>query len=161
MKFKKPGGRSSFSGFTLIEVIIVLFIIGIAAGLVGVWINRGSDSLEIRKFTKEISAVLRYARTRAAAEKKIYCFSIDKEKQALILFTEEVDYKNVAILMDKPIPEDLQMALLDQDEESSHVAFFPRGNSTGGTISILNENGKGYWITINKITGKIDVVKTE
>lgn len=161
MRFKKPGGRPSSSGFTLIEIIIVLFIIGIAAGLVGVWINRGSDSLEIRKFTKEISAVLRYARTRAAAEKKIYCFSIDKEKQSLILFTEEVDYKNVAILMDKPIPEDLQMALLDRDEESSHVAFFPRGNSTGGTISILNENGKGYWITINKITGKIDVVKTE
>lgn len=162
MRVKKPeGGHPSCSGFTLIEIIIVLFIIGIASGLVGVWISRGSDRLEIRKFTKEISAVLRYARTRAVAEKKIYCFSIDKEKQALILFTEEVDYKNVSILMDKPIPEELQMTLLDRDEESSHVAFFPRGNSTGGTISILNENGKGYWITINRISGKVDVEKTE
>lgn len=162
MTFKKSGaGNPASAGFTLIEIIIVLFIIGIASGLVGVWISRGSGSLETKKFTKEISAVLRYARTRAVAEKKIYCFSIDKEKQALILFTEEVDYKNVAILMDKPIPEEVQMTLLDRDEESSHVAFFPRGNSTGGAISILNENGKGYWITINKITGKVDVVKTE
>jgi prepilin-type N-terminal cleavage/methylation domain-containing protein len=40
--------RPPSSGFTLVEIIIVLFIIGIASGLVGIWISRGSGNLEIR-----------------------------------------------------------------------------------------------------------------
>ncbi len=153
--------RHSSSGFTLVEIIIVLFIIGIASGLVGIWVSRGSGNLEIRKFTKDISAVLRYARTRAVSEKKIYCFVIDREEQKYRLYVEDNDYKNVELVMDKDIPEDLQMMLQGSDEESSNIEFFPRGNSTGGVIEIVQENGAGYLIGINRITGKVDVEKME
>jgi len=145
------------SGFTLVELVIVLLIIGIASGLAGIWISRGSGNLEIRKFTKELSAVLRHARTRAVSEKKIYCLVIDKEEQKYRLYVEDTDYKNVKIVTDKPIPEVMQMTLKDSDEESSHVEFFPRGNSTGGVIKIMHENGKTYFLNINRITGKVDV----
>jgi general secretion pathway protein H len=148
-------------GFTLIEVVIVLFIIGIASGLVGVWINRGSGNLEIRKFTKNISAVLRYARTRAVSEKEIYCFVIDKGEQKYRLYAEDTDYKKIDLVADKAIPEALQMTLRGSDEESPNVEFFPRGNSSGGVIEITREDGKGYLISINRITGKVDVEKAE
>lgn len=144
-------------GFTLVEIVIVLMIIGIASGLVGIWISRGSGNLEIRKFTKELSAVLRHARTRAVSEKKIYCLVIDIEEQKYRLYVEDTDYKNIKIVMDKPIPELMQMTLKDSDEESSHIEFFPRGNSTGGVIKIMHENGKIYFLNINRITGKVDV----
>ena len=153
--------RPSSSGFTLVEIIIVLFIIGIASGLVGIWISRGSGNLEIRKFTKDISAVLRYARTRAVSEKKIYSFVIDREEQKCRLYVEDSDYKKVELVMDRDIPENLQMMLQDSDEESSNIDFFPRGNSTGGIIEILKETGTGYLIGINRITGKVDVEKQE
>lgn len=148
-------------GFTLVEVIIVLFIIGIASGLVGVWINRGSGNLEIRKFTKEVSAALRYARTRAVSEKKIYCFVIDKEEQKFRLYSEDTDYTKVDLVSDKPIPEELQMTVRGSDEESPNVEFYPRGNSSGGVIEVVREDGTGYFITINRITGKVDVEKAE
>ncbi|MBI4683143.1 MAG: prepilin-type N-terminal cleavage/methylation domain-containing protein [Nitrospirae bacterium] len=145
------------SGFTLVEIVIVLIIIGIASGLVGIWISRGSGNLEVRKFTKELSAVLRHAKTRAVSEKKIYCLVIDKEEQKYRLYVEDTDYKNVKIVMDKPIPEVIQMTLKGSDEESSHIEFFPRGNSTGGVIEVMHENGKVYFLNINRITGKVDV----
>lgn len=160
MKSKIRFYSSSF-GFTLIEIIIVLFIIGIASGLVGIAMTRGSGSLEVRKFTKEISSVLRHARTRAVSEKKIYCFVIDRDEQAFRLYAEDTDYKNIDLVMDKPIPEELQMALQDSDEESSHIEFLPRGNSTGGVIEIRKESGDGYFVTVNRITGKVDVEKIE
>lgn len=148
-------------GFTLIEVIIVLFIIGIASGLVGVWINRGAGNLEIRKFTKEVSATLRYARTRSVSEKKIYCFVIDKEEQKYRLYAEETDYSKVDLVSDIPIPENLQMSMKGSDKDSPRVEFFPRGNSSGGVVEIAREDGAGYFITVNRITGKVDVEKAE
>ncbi|MBI5663530.1 MAG: prepilin-type N-terminal cleavage/methylation domain-containing protein [Nitrospirae bacterium] len=149
------------SGFTLVEIIIVLLIIGIASGLVGVWISRGSGTLEIRKFTKEVSAALRYARTRSVSEKKIYCFVIDKEEQKYRLYAENTDYTKIDLVSDIPIPEELQMTLRGSDEEAPNVEFFPRGNSSGGVIEILRENGTGYAIVINRITGKVDVEEAE
>lgn len=149
------------SGFTLIEIIIVLFIAGIALGLVGILISKGSGSLKIRTFTKDVSAVLRYARSHAVSEKKIYCFVIDKNEQVYRLYAEDTGYKKINPVMSTYIPDELQMTLQGSDEDSPHVEFFPRGNSTGGVIEIISDKGAAFFISINKITGKLEVGKAE
>lgn len=149
------------SGFTLIEIIVVLFIAGIALGLVGIFVGKGSGSLKIRTFTKDVSAVLRYARSHAVSEKKIYCFVIDKNEQIYRLYAEDTGYKEIDLVISKYIPEELQMTLQGSDEDSPHIEFFPRGNSTGGVIEIINDKGVEFFISINKITGKLEVGKAE
>ena len=149
------------SGFTLIEIIIVLFIIGIATGIVGILISRGSGSLETRTFTRDISSVLRYARNHAVSEKKIYCFVIDKDERTLRLYAEDTDYKNIDLVLSKDIPDELEVVLQDSDEESSYMEFFPLGNSTGGIIEIMDRKGSGFFITVNRVTGKLQVEKAE
>ncbi len=149
------------SGFTLVEIIIVMVIIGIAAGLVGVFVGSGSDKLAVRTLTKEVSAVLRYARNHAASEKKSYSFAIDREERIYKLYshsTKEGEASNV--LINKPIPEGLEI-IVDSDDDIYDIEFYPRGNSSGGEIEIRTQDGRGFFLSVNRITGKVEVEKTE
>ena len=60
-------------------------------------------------------------------------------------------------LVDKPIPEELRVIMDGSEEDQYNIEFFPRGNSSGGVIEIKNEKGTTYFITVNKITGKVQM----
>ncbi|MBI5097648.1 MAG: GspH/FimT family pseudopilin [Nitrospirae bacterium] len=162
--FKFQISNSRREGFTLIELIIVLLIIGIATGLVGIAINRTSGNHRLKTFAKEISAVLRYARSHAVSEKKTYCFSIDRDGRMFKLYTDNTskdnDEKFVQVLV-KSIPEELQITLTGRDPEASFIEFFPIGNSTGGRVELSNQKEKFYFVTVNRITGKVAVEQGE
>jgi hypothetical protein len=53
------------------------------------------------------------------------------------------------------------MILQDDDSDFPFIEFFPQGNSTGGVLEISNEKGTTYFISVNMITGKLDVEKAE
>ncbi len=152
---------SKSDGFTLIELTIVLVVLGIAVGLAGLYIGKNSAAVDLKKFTREVSAVMRYARNHAVTEKKIYCLVIDRDEQMLRLYSEDTDYSNVTIVIEKEIPEMLEIGMQGNDSESTFVEFFPGGNTTGGVMEIVNVNGSRYFIIVNRITGKLTLEKDE
>ena len=165
--------QSGRAGFTLIELIIVLVIIGIASGIVGIMIGRGSEGLEMKTVTKEISSVLRYARNHSVSEKRIYCFVINKEEGAVRLYAHEVETRNdkgnagdneeeeMPPVIDRPLPADLLISIDDDDSDVLYMEFYPQGNSSGGTIRLENESGLNFFIDVNRITGKVEVSRDE
>jgi len=52
-------------GFTLVELLIVLVIGGLALSLVPPLFSKGATSVELRSAARELAAALRYARSRA------------------------------------------------------------------------------------------------
>jgi general secretion pathway protein H len=168
---KFHGPQSNRAGFTLVELIIVLVIIGIASGLVGIMIGRGSDGLAMKTVTKEISSIMRYARNHAVSEKRTYCFVINKEEGEVRLYADKDETENKdgedngekegLPVISRPLPEDLLISIDDDDSDVQFVEFFPHGNSSGGTIKLEKENGAIFFIEVNRITGKIEVFKDE
>lgn len=148
-------------GFTLIELIIVLVIIALASGLVGIFIHRGSDKLELKTVTKYMAATLRRARSRAIAEKKVYSFIIQADKRAYGLYADlphSGELEDAVPVIYETIPESLQI-IFESRNDYFRIDFYPRGNSSGGTVKITNQKGKIFSIKINRITGSVKIKK--
>jgi general secretion pathway protein H len=151
-------GARGRAGFTLIELLIVLAIIGIASALAGILIYRGTSNIELRTFTKEVSATLRHARNRAVSEKKIYTFILSEDENTYALYADfpKGGAEDVTPVISKPIPKTVKPVFKGQ-EGFNRIDFFPQGNSTGGIIEIANQDEKRFFIVVNKVTGKVKV----
>ncbi|RJQ16676.1 MAG: prepilin-type N-terminal cleavage/methylation domain-containing protein [Nitrospiraceae bacterium] len=158
-------------GFTLIELIIVLFILGLTAGLAGIYVGRGSEGREMKIFTKEVSAVLRYARSQAVAAKKTYCFVVDTDEKKYSLYTDrdldendEVDTgaeskAEPVVVLNKAIPETLQIKLKGSKASPIYIGFYPLGNSTGGVLEIMGREDAVFSISVSRL-GQVEVAKS-
>ena len=64
-------------GFTLIELVIVLVIIGLGSLLVTPSLTKTLRALELKTTSKRISAILRFCRSESVFKNKIYLVSFD------------------------------------------------------------------------------------
>ena len=122
--------RSS-GGFTLVELIVVLIIAGLALALVGTSISRNISGAEMRTAARKVAAGLRYTRTRAI---------ISKSEQVFLLDTEELTYK-AAEREPVALPEGLNVELNTArseltSETAGGIRFYPDGGSTGGNVRL-------------------------
>jgi type II secretion system protein H len=161
---RQAGGSSFISrspGFTLVEVVIVLIIMAVGAALAGIAIT-SSSGLTMRTFARELSATLRYARNHAVSEKHAFCFVINKDEGLYRLYRHDKDEEGELLpVIEKPIPEDIDVVIRNEDEDFFEVEFFPHGNTSGGVIEVQNEQGKVLFIAVNRLSGKIEVTEGE
>jgi len=154
---------NSQRGFTLIELIIVLFIIGIALGLTGVIIRYKSGSLELNTFTRELSTTLKYARSHAVIEKIRYTFVLSEDKRRYGLyagFRDDVSIEEQTPIVYKAIPDTVE-TIIENKDGSKRIDFLPQGNSNGGMIEIRDRKGNSFFVIVNKITGIAEVKKIQ
>ena len=148
------------NGFTLIELLIVLLIISFSAGLVGILIHRGGN-FELKNLTKHMAATMRYARNRAVSEKKVYSFVIFNEKRSYGLYADlppdnDVEDKNAVIY--KTFPEQIEF-YMEKQEKDIRIDFSPFGSSSGAAVMVTNQKGGKFFITVSRLTGKVEIKK--
>jgi general secretion pathway protein H len=73
------------AGFTLLELIVVLMIIGLMSTLVVPKLVGPLADLNLKTASQKISASLRYARSQAASEKATYVALFDFDKNRLVV----------------------------------------------------------------------------
>src|SRR5206468_7818951 len=92
-------------GFTLLELLVVLLLIGLLTALVFPSIGRGMGALGLKTSSRDIVATLRLARSKAITEQKIYWVSFDLEKNQVELSSDDRRYQKFFQL-----PEGITMA---------------------------------------------------
>jgi general secretion pathway protein H len=147
------------SGFTLVEIVIVLIIMGIAAGLIGLYIGRGSGTFHMRTLAKDIASTLRYARNHAVSEKTTYCFVVDLDEGKYRLY--KGGDENAVVVISDTLPDDLDIGFDRAVDEVYDIEFFPYGNSSGGMIELSKGSGRGMVVSVDRLSGRVEVSKKE
>ncbi len=159
-------------GFTLLEMVIVMVLIGLIASI-GVPRFLGSlERAEVKTSAKKIAAAMRSAKTHAIAGKKAVTLVIDRKKMTVFAIrgtpSKEGAQDNDSGETQKIAPpirlSDTVKVWTENEtiagEEIYHAEFSPRGTATGGVLYVTprdsksHDDEKGYVITLDPLSGK-------
>lgn len=144
-RLKGPERRS---GFTLVELLVVLVIASLALALVGTSISRNISGAEMRTAARKVAAGLRYTRTRAILTKSEQVFMVDVEGKKYQVPSKE--------FVELPQQMELELNTARSELTSENVGgirFYPDGGSTGGNVR-LSAKGRIYRVDVAWLTGE-------
>ena len=137
------------AGFTLLELLVVLVIMALAATAV-MSVGRSSlESARVRSFMVETEAMFRDARTAAIETGAQTAVMIDAKGRRLSL-------ADGGRVLDIPrgVSLDAKVAV-PKDGGLPSIRFFPSGGSSGGQLT-FNFRGRSYALRVNWLTGRAD-----
>lgn len=140
-------------GFSLVELLVVLVILGIVYGLAGPVLDLGGSSVDTKAASRQLAAGLRKARSTAITEGHEAALTLDVEARK---FSVTGDPKIYAL------PGKVNISLFTAQSElvaaaSAGIRFFPDGSSTGGRITLSAESGKQS-VDVDWVTGRVKIL---
>ena len=147
------------NGFTLLEMILVLVMMGLIAGLTLPFVVPTLDRIKLQSEVRQISSAIQFTRSEAISRKTLFIFNVDIAKNQYWLAIP----KQEEVTQSKPIDETVKLIAYQRADETLTegifmILFYPRGNSSGGTIRFKSIDDKDeeniYAVTIDPITGK-------
>jgi len=128
-------------GFTLLELLLVLFIIGMAASVVMISGSRLQEKSIFNSEARNLYLSIKHARELSIIERMYIVFRVDPEAGRYWIGGR--DNKSSGI---HSIPQ--KFIITGED-----ITFFPKGNSTGGKIEIDNGRGQKYEVVVDPVLG--------
>jgi general secretion pathway protein H len=129
-------------GFSLVELLVVLVMLGLLAGVSAPAIGRYYDNLEYRKQVGEITAVLRYARLMAVTRGKPVQLALAEEGVPTLRLTGAVEEQ-------RPVGAGEGERLMIEPAE---IVFFPEGRATPGRIT-FSRGERSRTILLDPLSG--------
>jgi general secretion pathway protein H len=136
-------------GFTLIEVILVLFVIAVAAAVAGPVIGRTAEGMRMRTEVAGFSATLRHAREQAVATQRPHRVEVNPAEHRLSVIADESDVR-----LTRPLAHQLTIAAMPP--QALTVTFEPHGVSSGGDFR-LGAGATFYLVNIDALSGRVRV----
>jgi len=137
-------------GFTLVELLVVLALVGMLTAMVPLAFERLRESAQYRDTVRAVLTDIRQARYRALSEGREVRFGID-----ILQRTYGMEGRPLRIL---PEPLRLRATVADVEvsaDQKAAIRFLPDGGATGGSIEILRPSGAGARLTVDWLSGAV------
>ena len=144
---------ASQRGFTLVELVVVLVLVGVVVGIGAAAMGRKLPGQRLQQSARELAAQLRYTRAQAIATGQPQVFTLDartREWQA-------------GANRDGRLARDIVIVATgarneQQREGVAAVRFFPEGAATGGRF--LLSHGDAVWqVDVEWLTGEVRLAR--
>jgi len=145
-------------GFTLLEIMVVLVIAAVAFTIVPVMMAGTARTTEIRGSVRQLASGLRAARSEAITRQVEGIVTVDLEARRFRVSGRTREGR-------LPDAESVEIKLYTAQEElvddsTGRIRFFPDGSSTGGHVSLMDEQTE-YRVNVDWLTGRVDIVERD
>jgi len=147
----RPGEGPKSAGFSLLELIIVLILLGMASVLVAPSFTGGLSGLQLETSTRDVITLMRHARSQAIARQQVFRVVVGEEDplSAKYFLTNEFG----ETIKERKLPQDFQFQVPDELQLPLTVSFYPNGRSSGAAFGIKHKQGRASTISVDTITG--------
>lgn len=140
-------------GFSLLELLVVLLILGIVYGLAGPALDLGGGSVDTKAASRQLAAGLRKARSTAITEGREAALTLEVEARKFSVSGDPKIYL---------LPSKVNISLFTAQSElvsgsNAGIRFFPDGSSTGGRITLSADSGKQS-VDVDWVTGRVKIL---
>jgi len=140
-------------GFTLLELLLAVFLLGLVYALSGPLLEAGNAGLSIKSATRQLAAGFRKARSIAVTQHSEAGLTIDAKARTFSVTGDPQLYdlpRNVEVTMFTAQSEILSDA-------AASIRFFPDGSSTGGRVAVSIGETKDM-VDVDWLTGRVKLL---
>ena len=149
------------SGFTLIEILLVVVIILIATGVAIPKFRGTFQGTQMQDAARATIRMARYARSMSILQQKDYTLKIDDH---LLTVSSSGGGSNSNQTVTRRIPDDIEISEFENKADSDHsekenrsVLFSSSGMNDGFDLTLSDKNNRRVDISCDPFTGKIKV----
>ncbi len=159
MPILHPGDdRQGHRGFSLLELIIVLILMGLAAALVAPSITTGFKSLELETAGRDLITEMKYARSEAIGKQKVFRIVLSQTPEGAAAYSLTDDYGEPIRKID--LPAEIGYDVGEEVTLPVTISFYPNGRSSAADF-LMKSKQKRMRIVLDPITGFARVENNE
>ncbi|MBS4095571.1 MAG: type II secretion system protein [Sulfuricella sp.] len=154
--------RAAQRGFTLVEVLIVMVIIGVSASLVLSSFDRTLKTSEERQWVEKTLRQLNRIKAQAILSSRPQQLNVNFANATLAL---QVDAANENVLLSLPEKyeftrvrgaDETVLEVLDPADDKLRLTFFPDGSTSGARFDLAAPKTGAHHILVHGLTGKVE-----
>lgn len=156
------------SGFTLVELMLVITIMGIMLGMLVPNFSPLLQGMTLKHASQAVAQILRYARSVAVERGTAAKVMFDSETGAILLATEADPINFPGVYQEEALPvaypreygTKVKVPMIDKRSlfgalEENELTFLPNGSTSDTFIYLMDENERMYTVGIIGLTGQV------